>query len=87
MNDYGPSKSKGDRCILVVIDNFSKYGCCVPLESKYVRTVMEEISKIIRKSKQKPNKRVSDRTQDFSTIIFQTFSKLSTLHQFSRSSD
>ena len=87
MNDYGPSKSKADRYILIVIDNFSKYGCRIPLKSKYIGNMMEEISKIIRKSKRKPNKRVSDRRQEFSTNIFQTFSKLSTIHQFSRSYD
>ena len=78
MNDYGPSKSKADRYILIVIDNFSKYGCRIPLKSKYIRNMMEEISKIIRKSK--PNKRVSGGRQEISTKIIQTFSKLSTKH-------
>ena len=84
MKDYGPSKSKGDRYILIVIDNFSQFGCRIPLKSKYIRNMIEEISKIIRNSKRKPNKRVSDRRQEFSTNIFRTLSKLSTIHQFSR---
>ena len=84
MNDYGPSKSKGDRYILVVNDNFSNYNCRVPWKSKYIRAMVEEISKNIRKSKRKPNKRVSDRRQKFFTKYFQTFSKFSTIHQFSR---
>ena len=84
MNDYGPSKSKGDRYILIVIDNFSQFGCRIPLKSKYIRNMIEEISESIRKSKRKPNERLSDGRQKFVTKLFQTFSKLSTIHQFSR---
>ena len=30
LNDYGPEKNKGYRYIIVVMDNFSKFGWTVP---------------------------------------------------------
>ena len=35
MNDYGPKNNKSFRYILVVIDNFSKFGWTTPLKNKY----------------------------------------------------
>ena len=37
MNDYGPKNNRGYRYIIVVIDNFSKFGWTIPLKNKYAQ--------------------------------------------------
>ena len=37
MNDYGVKNNRGYSYILVVIDNFSKFGCTIPLKNKYAQ--------------------------------------------------
>ena len=32
LKDYGPRNNKSYRYVLVIIDNFSKFGCTVPLK-------------------------------------------------------
>ena len=34
LKDYGPENNKGYRCVLVIVDNFSKYGWTIPLKKK-----------------------------------------------------
>ena len=34
LKDYGPKNNRGYRYVLVIIDNFSKYGWIVPLKKK-----------------------------------------------------
>ena len=63
MSDYGISKNKGYRYILV-IDNFSKYTWCIPLKNEYGQTIRDEFSNIISAIKRKPNKIESDRGRE-----------------------
>ena len=39
MNDNGPKKITRYRYNLVVIDNFSKFGCTIPLQNKYAQSI------------------------------------------------
>ena len=39
LKDYGLENNKGYRYVLVVIDNFSKYGWTVPLKNKNAQTI------------------------------------------------
>ena len=39
--DYGVKNNRGYRYILVLIDNFSKYGWGIPLKNKYATTIKE----------------------------------------------
>ena len=39
MIDYGTKNNNGFRYILVVIDNFSKFGWTIPLKNKYSQTI------------------------------------------------
>ena len=55
MNDYGPKNNKGYRYILVVIDNFSRFGWTTPLKNKYVQSITDAFSEIIKLSNRKPN--------------------------------
>ena len=32
LKDYGPENNRGYRYVLVIIDNFSKFGWCIPLK-------------------------------------------------------
>ena len=38
-NDYGPKNNRSYRYILVVIDNFSKFGWTVPLKNKHAQSI------------------------------------------------
>ena len=46
LKDYGPENNRGYRYVLVVIDNFSKYGWTVPLKNKNAQTI-KTLSKIL----------------------------------------
>ena len=39
LKDYGPENNRGYRFILVVIDNFSKFGLTKPLKNKNAQTI------------------------------------------------
>ena len=53
MNNYGPKNDY--RYILVIIDNFSKFGWTVPLKNKYAQSVTDAFSEIVISSNRKPN--------------------------------
>ena len=55
MNDYGPKNNRGYRYILVVIDNFSKFGWITPLKNKYAQSIRDAFSEFIKSSNRKPN--------------------------------
>ena len=55
LNDYGPENNRSYRYVLVVKDNFSKFGWTVPLQNKNIQTIKDSIENIITKSKRKPN--------------------------------
>ena len=48
MIDYGPKNNRGYRYILVVIDNFSKFGWTIPLKNKYGHSITDASSEIIK---------------------------------------
>ena len=55
MNDYGPKNNRGYRYILVVVDNFSKFGWTITLKNKYAQSITDAFSQIITTSRRKPN--------------------------------
>ena len=55
MIDYGIKNNRGYGYILVVMDNFSKYGNNFPLKSEAAQTITNEFIKIIHKSTRKPS--------------------------------
>ena len=61
MIDYKISNNKGYRYFFIIIDSFSKYLWGIPLKDKYSRTITNEFSNILTKSKRKPLKLESDR--------------------------
>ena len=45
--DYGPKNNRGYRYVLVVIDNFSKYGWTVPLKNKNAQTIKDSLQSVL----------------------------------------
>ena len=73
LKDYSPENNRGYRYVLVVIDNFSKFGWTTPLKNKNAQTIKDSFENILINSKRKPNLIESDRGKEFYNNIFQEF--------------
>ena len=71
LKDYSPENDRNYKYVLVIIDNFSKYGWTVPLKNKSGRTIRDSFENIIKTSK-KPNLIESDRGKYSLTIFFKS---------------
>ena len=86
LKDYGSENNRKYRYVLVVIDNFSKYGWTVPLKNKYAQTIKDSFENILISSKRKPNLIESDRGKEFYNNIFQDFLNKNDIKLYSRNS-
>ena len=86
LKDYGPENNRGYRYILVIIDNFSKYGWTIPLKNKNAQTIKDSFENILISSKGKPNLIESDRGKEFYNNIFQDFLNKNDIKLYSRNS-
>ena len=86
LKDYGPKNNRGYRYVLVVIDNFSKFGWTVPLKNKNAQTIKDSFENILISSKRKPNLVESDRGKEFYNNIFQDFLNKNNIKLYSRNS-
>ena len=86
LKDYGSENNRKYRYVLVVIDNFSKYGWTVPLKNKYAQTIKDSFENILISSKRKPNLIESDRGKEFYNNIFQDFLNKNNIKLYSRNS-
>ena len=86
LNDYGPKNNRGYRYVLVIIDNFSKYGWTIPLKNKNAQTIKDSFENILISSKRKPNLLESDRGKEFYNNIFQDFLNKNNIELYSRNS-
>ena len=86
LKDYGPKNNRGYRYVLVIIDNFSKYGWTVPLKNKNAQTIKDSFENILISSKKSPNLFESDRGKEFYNNIFQDFLNKNNIKLFSRNS-
>ena len=75
MNDYGPKNNRDYRYTLVVIDNFSKFGCTIPLKNKYAQSITDAFSQITKTSKRKPNLLETDDGKEYVNKNFQRILK------------
>ena len=73
MNDYGIKNNKGYRYIIVVIDNFSKFGWTILLKNKYAQSITDAFSQIIKTSRRKPNLLETDDGKEY---VNKNFSEL-----------
>ena len=71
--DYGPKNNKVYRYILVVIDNFSKFGWIIPLKNKFSQSITDAFSEIIKSSNRKPNVLETDDGKEYVNKIFNEF--------------
>ena len=65
LKDYGPENNRNYRYVLVIIDNFSKFGWCIPLKNKLGITIKDSFENILISSKRKPNSIETDRGREF----------------------
>ena len=86
LKDYGPKNNRGYRFVLVIIDNFSKYGWTIPLKNKNAQTIKDSFENILISSKRKPNFIESDRGKEFYNNIFQDFLNKNDIKLYSRNS-
>ena len=84
MNDYGLKNNKGYRYILVVIDNFSKFGLTIPVKIKYAQSIAESFSQIIETSRRKPNLLESDDGKEYVNKIFNELLNIHNIKRYSR---
>ena len=86
LKDYGPENNRGHRYVLVVIDNFSKFGWTVPLKNKNAQTIKDSFENILISSKRKPNLIESDRGKELYNNIFQESLNKNNIKLYSRNS-
>ena len=87
MNDYGIKNNKGYRYILVVVDNFSKFGWTIPLKNKYAQSITDAFSQIIKTSRRKPNLLETDDGKEYVNKIFNEFLETNMIKRYSRYTD
>ena len=84
LKDFGPENNKNYRYVLVVIDNFSKFGWTIPLRNKNAQTIKDSFENILISSKRKPNLNETDRGKEFYNNIFQDFLNKNNIKHYSR---
>ena len=86
LKDYGLENNRGFRYVLVIKDNFSKYGWTVPLKNKNAQTIKNSFENILISSKRSPNLIESDRGKELYNNIFQDFLNKNDIKLYSRNS-
>ena len=86
LKDYGPENNRNYRYVLVIIDNFSKFGWTVPLKNKNAQTIKDSFENILISSKRQPNLIETDRGKEFYNNIFQDFLNKNNIKLYSRNS-
>ena len=72
--------------MLVIIDNFSKFGWTIPLKNENAQTIKDSFENTLMNSKRKPNLIESDRRKEFYNNIFQDFLNKNNIKLYSRNS-
>ena len=86
LKDYGPENIRNHRYVLVVVDNFSKFGWTIPIKNKNAQTIKDSFENILMNSKRKPGLIESDRGKEFYNNIFQDFLNKNNIKIYSRNS-
>ena len=86
LKDYGPENNRRYRYVLVIIDNFSKYGWTIPLKNKNAQTIKDSFENILISSKRKPNLIETDRGKEFYNNIIQDILNKNNIKLYSRNS-
>ena len=86
IKNYGPKNNKCYRYVLVVIDNFSKYGWTIPLKNKNAQTIKDSFENSLINSKRSPKLLEGDRDRGFFNNNFQDFLNKNNIKLYSRNS-
>ena len=86
LKDYGPENNRVYRYVLVIVDNFSKFGWTVPLKNKKVQTLKDSFENISISSKRKLGLTESNRGKEFYNNNFQDVLNKNIIKIFSRNS-
>ena len=73
LKDYGHENNRGYRYVLVIIDNFSKFGWITPLKNKNLQTIEDFFENILISSNRRPNLIETDRGKFFYNNFFSRF--------------
>ena len=84
MNDYSNKNYNDYRYVLVVIDNFSKFGWTIPLKNNYAQSITDAFSQIVESSKRKPNLLETDDGKEYVIKIFTEFLNNHNIKRYSR---
>ena len=84
LKDYGPENNRNYRHVLVIIENFSKFGWTIPLENKNAQAIKGSFENVLLNSRRKPNLIESDRGKEFFNNIFQEFLNKNNMKIYSR---
>ena len=84
LNDYGPKNNRGYRYVLVVIDNFSKFGWTIPLKNKKAEIIKNAFENILKSSKRKPNLIETDDGSEFVNKLFTNLLNNKNIKRYSR---
>ena len=84
MNDYGPKNITGYRYILVVVDNFSKFGWTIPLKNKYAQSITDAFSQKVKSLKRNPNLLETDDDREYVNKDFNEFLNNHNIKRYSR---
>ena len=87
MNDCDPKNNKRYRYILVVIDNFSKFGWTIPLKNKFSQSVTDAFAELIKSSNRKPSLLETDDGKEYVNKIFNEFLINKKIKRYSRYTD
>ena len=86
LKGYGPENNRGYRYVLVIIDNFSKFGWTVPLKNKNAQTIKDSFENFFINTRRKPNFLEGDTDRGFYKKIFQDFLNKNSIKLYSRNS-
>ena len=86
LKDYGPENNRGYKYVLVIIDNFSKFGWTIPLKNKNAITIKDSFENSLISSKRQPNFLEGDRDRGFYNNLFQDFLNKNNINLYSRNS-
>ena len=87
MNDCGPKNNRSYRYILVVIDNYSKFGWTIPLKNKFSQSITDAFSESIKSSNRKPNLLETDDGKEYVNKIFNELLNNNKIKRYSRYTD
>ena len=87
MNDYGPKNNRGYRYVLLLIDNFSKFGWTIPLKNKHAHSITDAFLEIIKSSNRKPSLLETDDGKEYVNKKFFEFLNNINIKRYSRYTD